>query len=64
MTLSNDALTPAMIIQKLEWIHSDEKNKDAEYFKMIRQKSMGQPNLNAFFRSSVGARHHTASFLT
>ena len=47
-------MKPAEMRDHAETINSD-KNKDLEYFKMLEQELRAQPNLNAFYKSSVGA---------
>ena len=54
VTFSNDAMNPAKMRDHLQRIHSDKRSKDLEYFNMPMQKLRAQPNLNVFFKSSVG----------
>lgn len=39
----------------LQRIHFDKRNKDFDYFKMLKEKLKAQPNLNAFLKSSASA---------
>ncbi|XP_023233556.1 zinc finger BED domain-containing protein 5-like [Centruroides sculpturatus] len=52
-TFSNDAMKPAKMKDHLERIHSDKKNKDFEYFKILKEKLRVRPNLNTYLKSSA-----------
>jgi len=38
-TFSNDAMKPSKMKDHLERIHSDKKNKDLDFFKMLKEKN-------------------------
>ncbi|XP_023220930.1 SCAN domain-containing protein 3-like [Centruroides sculpturatus] len=52
-TFSNDAMKLAQMKDHLERIHSDKKNKDFEYFKILKEKLRVRPNLNTYVKSSA-----------
>ncbi|KRX29461.1 hypothetical protein T05_2548 [Trichinella murrelli] len=35
----------------LERVHPDMKNKDVEFFKVLKEKIRNQPNLKSFFKA-------------
>ena len=47
-TFRIDAKKPDTMRDHLERIHSHRKNKDGEYFKMLKEKVKALPNMNAF----------------
>ena len=47
-TLSNDAIKMIETSNHLKKIHSDKKNGDLNYFKILRQILRAQPKLNTF----------------
>lgn len=54
-TFSNDAMKPAKMMDHLERIHFDKKDKDIEYFKMLKERLITRPNLTRFLKSSTSA---------
>ena len=54
-TFSNDAMKPAKMMDHLERIHFDKKNKGIEYFKMLKERFITRPNLSTFLKSSTSA---------
>ena len=52
-TFSNDAMKPAKMRDYLERIHCDKKNKDLDFFKVLKEKIRNRPNLKTFFKASA-----------
>ncbi|KRZ15985.1 SCAN domain-containing protein 3 [Trichinella zimbabwensis] len=48
---SNNAMKPSKIKDHLERVHPDKKNKDIEFFKVVKEKIRNQPNLKSFFKA-------------
>ncbi|XP_076049445.1 zinc finger BED domain-containing protein 5-like [Oratosquilla oratoria] len=54
-TFSNDAMKPSKMKDHLERIHSDKKNKDLDFFEMVKEKISNRPNLKNFFKAPPSA---------
>ncbi|XP_003369530.1 putative zinc finger protein [Trichinella spiralis] len=48
---TNDAMKPSKMKDHLERVHPDKKNKDVEFFKVLKEKIRNQPNLKSFFKA-------------
>ena len=48
-------MKPAKMMDHLERIHFDKKNKGIEYFKMLKERFITRPNLSTFLKSSTSA---------
>ncbi|KRX63761.1 Uncharacterized protein T11_2448 [Trichinella zimbabwensis] len=48
---TNDAMKRSKMKVHLERVHPDMKNKDVEFFKVLKEKIRNQPNLKSFFKA-------------
>ncbi|KRX30934.1 SCAN domain-containing protein 3, partial [Trichinella sp. T9] len=49
-------MKPSKMKDHLERVHPDKKNKDVEFFKVLKEKIRNQPNLKSFFKAPGGLK--------